>query len=145
MPTSAIPGGRLSVKRSSGIVTDIQRNTDGTDAPGKQITHEQDISGSPPAVGNEVRLLQDGPQTYQAMFATMVAAKNHVNLETFVVDDSDVGRQFADVLIAQQSRCVQAKLIYESVGAVPPVAGKRGRPRKRSDKVHADKGYDCGS
>ncbi|MCC8397256.1 IS5 family transposase [Paraburkholderia sp. MMS20-SJTR3] len=26
--------------------------------------------------------------------------------------------------------------------AIPPVAGKRGRPRMRPDKVHADKGYD---
>ena len=26
--------------------------------------------------------------------------------------------------------------------AVPPVAGKRGRPRRRPDKLHADKAYD---
>lgn len=26
--------------------------------------------------------------------------------------------------------------------AIPPVAGKRGRPRQRPEKVHADKGYD---
>jgi transposase len=26
--------------------------------------------------------------------------------------------------------------------AVPPVAGKRGRPRSRPDKLHADKAYD---
>jgi transposase len=26
--------------------------------------------------------------------------------------------------------------------AIPPVAGKRGRPRRRPDKLHADKAYD---
>lgn len=28
------------------------------------------------------------------------------------------------------------------IDAVQPVAGLQGRPRKRADKVHADKGYD---
>lgn len=27
--------------------------------------------------------------------------------------------------------------------AVPPVRGRRGRPRRRPDKVHGDKGYDA--
>jgi IS5 family transposase len=30
----------------------------------------------------------------------------------------------------------------EPVDSVLPVKGKRGRPRKRPDKLHADKGYD---
>ena len=29
----------------------------------------------------------------------------------------------------------------ELVDFVPPVKGKRGRPRKRPDKLHADKSY----
>lgn len=34
-------------------------------------------------------------------------------------------------------------MLFENViDAVPPVAGRRGRPRRRPDKVHADKGYD---
>ena len=30
----------------------------------------------------------------------------------------------------------------ELVDSVLPVKGKRGRPRKRPDKLHVDKGYD---
>jgi hypothetical protein len=30
----------------------------------------------------------------------------------------------------------------ELLDAVPPVAGKRGQPRRRPDKLHADKAYD---
>lgn len=33
-------------------------------------------------------------------------------------------------------------LFEDVIDAVPPVAGRRGRPRQRPDKVHADKGYD---
>lgn len=30
------------------------------------------------------------------------------------------------------------------VEAIPPVRGKRGRPRRRPDRVQADRGYDSG-
>lgn len=35
-----------------------------------------------------------------------------------------------------------SKVFEELVDSVAPVKGKRGRPRKRPDKLHADKGYD---
>jgi hypothetical protein len=35
-----------------------------------------------------------------------------------------------------------SKLFEELVDSVEPVKGPRGRPRKRLDKLHADKGYD---
>ena len=35
-----------------------------------------------------------------------------------------------------------SKVFEELVDSVPPVLGARGRPRKRPDKLHADKGYD---
>ena len=33
-------------------------------------------------------------------------------------------------------------MLEEMVDAIPPIKGRRGRPRKRPDKMHADKGYD---
>ena len=35
-----------------------------------------------------------------------------------------------------------SKLFEEIVDSVDPIKGRRGRPRKRPDKLHADKGYD---
>jgi transposase len=37
------------------------------------------------------------------------------------------------------------KRMLETVDAVEPVRGKRGRPRKRPAKLHADKAYDDGA
>ena len=34
------------------------------------------------------------------------------------------------------------KVLTELVDSIVPVRGKRGRPRKRPGKLHADKGYD---
>ena len=110
--------GPLSAKHSAAIVADLKRNAGDTALLDKQIALEQDIGGGPLMIGNEVSLLQDGPATYRAMFAAIAAAKDHINLETYGIDDSEVGRQFADLLIAQQSRGVQVNLIYDSVGAL---------------------------
>jgi transposase len=35
-----------------------------------------------------------------------------------------------------------SQLLLPLLDAVPAVAGKRGRPRRRPDKLHADKAYD---
>ncbi len=36
-----------------------------------------------------------------------------------------------------------SKVFEATLDALVGVAGLRGRPRKRPDKLHADKGYDC--
>ena len=35
-----------------------------------------------------------------------------------------------------------SRMLAPTLDAVPPVRGRRGRPRRRPDKRHADKGYD---
>lgn len=35
-----------------------------------------------------------------------------------------------------------SKIFEELVDSVEPIKGRRGRPRKRPGKLHADKGYD---
>ncbi len=35
-----------------------------------------------------------------------------------------------------------SRMLAPTLDAVPPVRGRRGRPRRRPDELHADKGYD---
>jgi hypothetical protein len=35
-----------------------------------------------------------------------------------------------------------SKVFEVLIDSIAPVKGKRGRPRRRPDKLHADKGYD---
>lgn len=74
--------------------------------------------GSPLTAGNQVRLLQDGPATYRAMFAAIAAAQDHINMETYILEDDEVGQQFAQALIAKQRQGVQVNLIRDSVGTL---------------------------
>jgi len=98
-------------------VAGLKRGSGDIDILDKQIALEQSIVGSPLILGNKVTLLQDGPATYVAMFAAIRAARDHVNLESYIFEDDEIGRQFADLLLEAQRRGVQVNVIYDSVGA----------------------------
>jgi cardiolipin synthase A/B len=73
---------------------------------------------SPLVPGNKVTLLQDGPDTHQAMFDAIRAAVDHVNLETYIFDDGEIGQQFAELLLEKQASGVQVNVLYDSVGGL---------------------------
>lgn len=108
--------GPVSAKRSAAILAELQRKSGDIDVLDKQIALEQAIVGHPLVLGNKVALLEDGAATYAAMFEAIRAAKDHINIESYIFEDDDVGRQFSDLLLQQQARGVQVNLIYDSVG-----------------------------
>lgn len=110
--------GPLPAKQSVAIVAELKRKSGDLDILGKQIALEQEIVGSPLVVGNKVTLLQDGPATYQAMFAAIGAAKDHINVESFIIEDGEVGQKFAELLLERQAQGVQVNVMYDSVGAI---------------------------
>ena len=110
--------GALSVQKSAAILAELKRKSGDIDILEKQIVLEQAIVGSPLIVGNRVTLLQDGAATYPAMFAAIRNARDHINLETYIIDDDEIGQQFADLLLEQQGRGVQVNVIYDSVGGI---------------------------
>ena len=110
--------GPLSTQKSAAIVAELKRQSGNIDILDKQLALEQAIVGSPLVVGNKVTLLQDGAATYAAMFAAIRKAQDHVNLESYIIDDDEIGGQFADLLLQQQARGIQVNVIYDSVGAL---------------------------
>ncbi len=110
--------GALSPKRSAEIIAELKRKSGDLDILDRQLALEQEIVGSPLVVGNRVTLLQDGPATYEAMFAAIRAAKDHVNVESYIVESGEVGDKFADLLLERQAAGVQVNMIYDSVGAL---------------------------
>ena len=119
--------GPLSAAQSKEVLERLKASGKNTDIFDRHLALEEAIAGSPLTTGNEVRLLQDGPETYRAMFAAIQAAQDHINLETYILDDDEVGRRFADALIAKQGQGVQVNLIRDSVGTIgtPPALFER--------------------
>ena len=110
--------GPLSARRSAAIVAELKRRSGDLDVLDKQIALEQEIVGSPLVVGNRVTLLQDGPATYQAMLAAIAGAKDHVNIESYIIEDGEAGERFAAALLEREAHGVQVNVIYDSVGAL---------------------------
>jgi cardiolipin synthase A/B len=84
----------------------------------RHLALEQEVSDSPLISGNAALLLQDGPATYAAMFAAIEGARDHINLETFILEDDEVGQRFAAALLDKQRQGVQVNLIYDAVGSL---------------------------
>ncbi len=108
--------GPLSAAQSKAILAALASRSPNTDIFARHLALEEAIVGSPLTTGNQVILLQDGPATYQAMFAAIAAAKDHINLETYILDDDEVGQRFAQALMAKQAAGVQVNLLRDSAG-----------------------------
>ncbi len=110
--------GALSVAQTKAILGRLESHSVETGIFERHLAVEESIVGSPLTTGNDVRLLQDGPATYQAMFAAIDAAVDHINLETYILDDDEIGQRFAQALIAKQQQGVQVNLMHDSVGTI---------------------------
>lgn len=95
----------------------LKRSVDPTDLLERHNAVVESVTESPLTKGNKVTLLADGPAAYAAMFKAIQNAKDHINLETFIIEDDEVGRKFADLLLQKQAQGVQVNLIFDSVGS----------------------------
>jgi len=111
--------GPVSAARGEDILDRLEGRNGASDVLQKHLAYEQAVNADSPLVlGNKLTLLQNGPATYAAMFAAIRGARDHINLETFIFDDDEIGRQFADLLLQRQAAGVQVNLIYDSVGGL---------------------------
>lgn len=111
--------GPVSASSNVAIIEGLERKSGEIDILQKHLAAEQMINAESPLVlGNKLTLLQDGPATYQAMVAAMGPAKEHINLETYIFEDDEIGQQFAELLLERQAAGVQVNLIYDSVGCL---------------------------
>jgi cardiolipin synthase len=115
-----LQGGRgpLSAARSKQILEGLRAGGKETDVLDRHLALEAAISDSPLVAGNRVALLLDGPATYQAMFAAIEGARDHINMETYILEADEVGQRFAAALIAKQRQGVTVNLIRDSVGTL---------------------------
>jgi len=110
--------GLISLQKNKEILERLKRSVDPTDILERYIAVVESVTESPLTKGNKVTLLINGPATYAAMFEAIGSAKDHINLETFILEDDQVGRKFTDLLLQKQAEGVQVNIIYDSVGSL---------------------------
>lgn len=110
--------GLISPKTSKAIMDRLKRSVDPTDILERHTVVVESITESPLTKGNKVFLLADGQATYAAMFKAIENARDHINLESYIIEDDETGRKFADLLLQKQAEGVQVNVIYDSVGSM---------------------------
>jgi cardiolipin synthase len=113
----AANGRILSPERSKELI-DKLGGAGHDDVLARHLAREQAVADGPLVVGNRVVILQNGPNTYAAMFDAIAGARDSINMEAYILDDDEVGRQLADALIAKQRQGVQVNLIHDGVGTL---------------------------
>jgi cardiolipin synthase len=108
--------GPLSPAQSKAVLDRLRATGQPTNIFDRHLALEEAIVGSPLTTGNQVLLLNDGPATYSAMLMAIAAARDHINMETYILEDDEVGQRFAQALIDKQRQGVQVNLIRDSAG-----------------------------
>ena len=114
--------GLLSPEKSKALMERLEQSVAPTDVLQRYAAVIESVSGSPLTHGNKVTLLIDGPATYAAMFKAMENARDHINIETFIIEDDETGHRFSELMLKKQAEGVQVNLIYDSVGSLKTAA-----------------------
>jgi cardiolipin synthase len=108
--------GPLSPAQSKAV---IERLGAQSDLLQRHLAIEQEVAGTPLSVGNRARLLHDGPETFNAMFAAMKTARRNIFLEYYIFEDVASGNtHLVDLLSAKARAGVSVAVIYDSYGSV---------------------------
>src|ERR1017187_8954397 len=73
--------------------------------------------GNPMVGGNSAALLKNGDEIFPAITRDIRAAEHTVNLETFIFQPDEAGKQVADALIAAAKKGVQIRLLVDFYGS----------------------------
>lgn len=75
------------------------------------------IASADVSSGNRVRLLHDGPDTFDEMIELIGNATSSVSLESYILRSDEVGERFATALVGAAKRGVTVRVITDWIGA----------------------------
>jgi len=116
-PTVHGPSGRLDPSRSRRVIATLEKQSPG-DLLERHLHAIENIVSAPLRTGNAARLLIDGPATHDAMFQAMASARDHIHLETYILDADPVGLELAALLARKRAEGVKVSVMYDSVGVL---------------------------
>ena len=67
--------------------------------------------------GNEVKILEGGKNTFEAIFEAVKNAEHHIHLEYYIFSDDKIGNQMKDLLIEKSLQGVEVRIIIDDVGS----------------------------
>jgi len=79
------------------------------------------LSDYPLLGGNAIEPLVDGDETYPKMLEAIRHARHHIHLQTFIIWNDDIGREFLDLLAEKARQGVKVRFMFDSFGSMGAV------------------------
>jgi cardiolipin synthase len=111
--------GPLSKRDAQAILARLAAATPNAGALERHLAVEQAVAESTLYAGNRVRILQNGDETFPAMFTAIRGAQHYIYLEYYIFEDvSSDGVLLSNLLLAKRQAGVEISLIYDAVGSI---------------------------
>lgn len=81
------------------------------------------VSIFPLTIGNDIRLLNGGDETYAGMLAAIDSAQRTIALQSYIFDNDPMGRRIADALILARKRGVEIRVLIDAI-----IGARHSRP-----------------
>lgn len=66
---------------------------------------------------SKIDIFTSGKETFEAIFKDVEAAKNHVHVEFYIIENDEVGNRLRDILIKKAQQGVEVRVIYDYWGS----------------------------
>jgi cardiolipin synthase len=67
--------------------------------------------------GNRLKILEDGSDTFEAIFNAIRDAKHHIHIEYYIIANDKLGKKLKDILIEKSNEGVEVRIIIDDVGS----------------------------
>ena len=104
----------LSKRSMLSFVELRNQNTPAAYQPMIDLFVNQDLSM--PFRNNALDIMTDGYQFVGQLLKDVAAARHHIHLEMYIIDDDALGNLLADALIERARNGVEVRVIYDDVG-----------------------------
>ncbi len=121
--------GNLAPGQAESFVRRLEREGS-TDLLARHLAQVEHALEAPLVRGNDGDVLIDGPATHRAMFAAIAGARDHVNLQTYILEADEVGERLANLLSKKRAEGVRVNVLYDSVGSL-------GTPKEYFERLRA--------
>ena len=116
--------GPLSSRQSRAVLGRLAAQWPDAGALERHLAVEQIVAESPLFIGNQVRILRDGTETFPAMFAAIRQATHYLYLEYYIFEDVTCeGETLSDLLVSQSQAGVHVRVIYDGIGSIGTDSG----------------------
>ncbi|MGO4107627.1 cardiolipin synthase [Paenibacillus sp. YAF4_2] len=77
-----------------------------------------ECSGRPITLGNQVKVLTNGKETFAAILHAIEQARHHIHLDYYTIRDDGIGKQFLTLLIEKANAGIEVRVLYDGIGSV---------------------------